>query len=429
MNVGEKLSSFISNYSEFLKNLGSEFAPFNEKIATINMDSGELKEAVSFILNVSSSLLIFLKSKREELLSEKTSISQKLITQFSTNDNSAFDVSNNVRILIQKKILNFEASLIEKVNGFSRPVVGAIWKKLNQWIEDEIGISSLIVIEKSHENLLILSKDAVDAIFRKLSEELIKFAKDTVESLHQCISSTSAEIRELTLMANINAYPTTNIMQLNFHKYETIILSSLRIEMPYQGSMNRKNLRSLIFEMRSFSMIYMLILSSFGVGRFIAKDDGMKTISYIISLILLFTGILYTYAKSQDSKEEKLNDELTKAQDRILVETKRGVNEFISEWRSFVLVSLKNSLSEISQFAENEIRRDAKSKSDNLVAERLKLSQQSQMLDTKEKNYQELIKKSETWNGQIILLANEINNITPIQALVNLKSSNYGTIH
>lgn len=413
MNGNEKLTTQRDKFLEFINGMESEFGIVKEASKKFAANSNKDIQQVSKELQELSDLtLTTVKKKKDETFVEKAKVTQQIMNQYSSNGMAAsYDVSNNLRNLIQKNITHFELNYNETANGFSKPVIGKIWEETKEWLE-EINEASLRESHRSHEVQLSLSKDTSDSIFSKLEKSLIKFAENDTVTLTQKVKEVQKETKEYLATYSINDYSPTEPKFDFSKKYEKQIQSCLRIEMRYQGSYTKRNFRSMIFEMRSFSMMFLLLLSSFGVNKYIVDKPQWQFIVFITSICLIVVGILVTFANAQDSKEDRLEDEIEKARERMISEIKRAVNEFISEWKTFVLSNFKTEMADISAETDRLLREDTKKKNDNVVADRLKLNLLSQQLDTKDRNYQELVRKCETWKMQIDSLANEIQKST-----------------
>ena len=69
----------------------------------------------------------------------------------------------------------------------------------------------------------------------------------------------------------------------------------------------------MIIEIRSYSMMFILLVSTLGLNRTeLAKSDAFTIIFYGISVSLIVIGIGATYIKFQDNKIDKLKDEVKK---------------------------------------------------------------------------------------------------------------------
>lgn len=415
MNGNEKLTTHRDKFLEFINGMESEFGIVKEASKKFEANSNnDIQHLSKGLQELSDLTLTTVKKKKDETFVEKAKVTQQIMNQYSSNGMAAsYDVSNNLRNLIQKNITHFELNYNETANGFSKPVIGKIWEETKEWL-DEINEASLRESHRSHEVQLTLSKDTSDSIFSKLEKSLIKFAENDTVTLTQKVKEVQKETKEYLATYSINDYSPTEPKFEFSKKYEKQIQSCLRIEMRYQGSYTKRNFRSMIFEMRSFSMMFLLLLSSFGVNKYIVDKPQWQFIVFITSICLIVVGILVTFANAQDSKEDRLEDEIEKARERMISEIKRAVNEFISEWKTFVLSNFKTEMADISAETDRLLREDTKKKNDNVVADRLKLNLLSQQLDTKDRNYQELVRKCETWKMQIDSLANEIQKTTSL---------------
>ena len=413
MNGNEKLTTQRDKFLEFINGMESEFGIVKEASKKFEANSNkDIQHLSKGLQELSDLTLTTVKKKKDETFVEKAKVTQQIMNQYSSNGMAAsYDVSNNLRNLIQKNITHFELNYNETANGFSKPVIGKIWEETKEWL-DEINEASLRESHRSHEVQLTLSKDTSDSIFSKLEKSLIKFAENDIVTLTQKVKEVQKETKEYLATYSINDYSPSEPKFEFSKKYEKQIQSCLRIEMRYQGSYTKRNFRSMIFEMRSFSMMFLLLLSSFGVNKYIVDKPQWQFIVFITSICLIVVGILVTFANAQDSKEDRLEDEIEKARERMISEIKRAVNEFISEWKTFVLSNFKTEMADISAETDRLLREDTKKKNDNVVADRLKLNLLSQQLDTKDRNFQELVRKCETWKMQIDSLANEIQKST-----------------
>jgi hypothetical protein len=411
----DKLISLKEKFLEFVNGLEAEFSNIKDaskKISTNSTD--DVNGSAKKLQELSDLTLLTVKKKKDETFVEKARVTQQVMNQYSNNGMSAsYDVSNNLRNLIQKNINHFELSYNETASKFSKPVIGSLWTESSEWL-NQINESTIHELHRSHEVHLSIATDTTESVLSNLQKSLVLFAENDVTALTQKVKAVQQETKEYLESYLIKDY-SPNSPKFEFtKKYEELIRSCLRIETPYQGNYTKKNFRSMIFEMRSFSMMFLLLLSSFGINQYIAKNESAKQIVFICSLTLIVVGILVSIAKAQDVKDERLEDEIKKARERIYSEIKRAVSEFISEWKNFILSHFKTEMADISAETDRLIREDTKKKSENVMAERLKLNQLSQVLDTKDRNYQELLRKCESWKLQIDSLSNELQKSTLI---------------
>lgn len=415
MTLNEKLSDITTKFIEFINGLDTEFSSIKEnakKIAT--NDSADIRQSAKALQQLSEQLLSTTKKKKDETFLEKSRVSQQIMNQFTGGNMSAtYDVSNNLRNIIQKKTNQYERSYNDSVNDFHKPVIGSVWKEVDKWL-DELTVNDLFEDDsRSHEVMLTLLDDAAKKILNSLSICLSEFSdKDIVEYETQ-LANTQLEVKEYLESYSIAGYNLVKPAHQLKDKKNKLINSCVRIETPYQGTYQKKNFRSLIFEMRSLSMMFLLILSTLGIkrtGNSDATKDGSIFNDWIFyaSIGLLVVGIISSITNNMDINEERKNDELRKAKERLRAEFKRAINEFASEWKNTLTSNFKSEVAEISTETDKLIREDTKKKSESVVADRIKLNLLSQQLDTKDRNYQELIRKCETWKFQIENTANEI---------------------
>jgi hypothetical protein len=407
MMLYNKLMVLNDKFFDFINGLDEEFEQI--KLATnkiaLNPECN-LKEAYRVLREYSEQVFTTLRIKKDEISINKFAISQKLSNLSNINmAASNSELANQLKNFTQKSSSLFESAFADSVNKHLRPEIGDLWlvsKELVNQLTEEDFIES----HRSNEIQLTINDKTIDSILSSIRKNLEKIAENDIGFLNECLSNIQNEVQKQFENNSVEGFRRL-IKNFEFPvKYDEILTSSVRIESPFQGSCPKIDFRSMIIEMRSYSIMFILLVSTFGLNK--SKNETLINAIYVTSLILIVIGAFATYAKIKDSKTDKKADELKKAREKISNEIKRGITEFISEWRSLVLAGFKTAMSEIVAEVERTIKEDLTSRMDKLTKEKTELTKVYAEIDMAEKKYQEAFRKSENLKSQIDLYKHEI---------------------
>ncbi len=391
MHTSEKVTHNLNKYREWVNSFDDDFREIRTSaLLLLNNDctnhAGVLHELATLVDNG-------LKSARQLTTTEKAEVSKQLMGLFAnTAASGSYELSAALRNIVQKNSNLFESNYGNKLNLFYKPVIGAIWKDIDHWV---CSITRLQETHRSQDIQLSVPRETIEDFLLRLRNRILENCAEDMALLYDHIRLVREEAGQLLQPVIGKGLASAPPVVVYAAKADQLITSCLRIETPYQGSYPRKNFRSFIFEMRSFSMMFLLILSSFGINKYIAKNEQAKTIVFIISMTLVAIGILNTFANSHDSKIDKEEDELNKARQKIYAELKRSLNECMADWKTYVLGVFRYAMADITDEADQLIREDSKQKTDDLAAEKSRLNNLSQQLEARDRKLQELVRKSE----------------------------------
>jgi hypothetical protein len=395
-SLNDKYSLLIEKFKDFINNLDNEFSNLKEKIED---DLGNISE-ISKLAELSENVMSKIKSNQSDTAIEKSNVIEELKAHAGNNPMSmSIEISNIIRNLIQKNISNIDQEYNEIINKFSKPVIGSFWKETNEWIGN-FGEDNFKKTSKSGEVQLTISDDSIENLFSFMEKNFCQFADQNIAFFNEKINNIQTEIDHLLVSKKIN-YTISNLTAGLSIQYGDLIKSVLRFDSPYQGRYPKSNFKKMIMEVRSYSVMFILLLSTLGINREAFKDNPiMLNIIYVTSFTLIGIGVLFTYIKIQDTKVDKIEEELRKAKEKINMEIKRALNEFINEWKNTVVSKSKMILFDLSFEIENIVKEDSRNKD----LEKQKLNQLLQELDKKERRLTENYKTGENLKTQITQL-------------------------
>lgn len=406
MNHNQKYSEVINKFHSFISSIDGELINFNQNEINENLKDS-IESSIEQLHALSLQVVETIKNKKEENKVEKGNLIEQLNLYSNSGMASASDLSNLTKNLIQKTITNIELQFSENSSKFAKPVIGSIWSETNEWVE-KINESIFKKETRSSDVQLTISPSTTDELFALLNKRFSLFAESNISAFNKINKKICNEINALLKERNINIKKPIAIETDISLNYREIIKSSLRFDLPYQGSYPKASFKTIIMEVRSYSVMFIILLSMFGYNKNSFKDNpSVMTIITIVSLLLIVSGVLVTYTKVLDTKTEKLEEEIRKAKDRILSEIKRAANEFVSDFKNLVLSKYKFVLTEFSSEIDQIIRKDSKIKED----EKQQLNSYLKQLETKERQLGDFLKKGEDLLKHIVLIKSEINII------------------
>lgn len=407
MNLSNKLSILTEKFTDFISGLDNDFEQIKKSASDISFDSTtDLIESYKQLQVTSEEVYLAIKKNRDDSSSRKASIQQELSTASNNNTSSLnSDLANQLRNYTQKSNLLFESNYNESISRQFKPEIGNLWLDSKELV-NQITESHLAESHRSNEIQLTLKSEIVDSILNDLKQRLKNLADNDIEVLNSNISTIQSEVKRQLELKSIKGFNEIEPIFDFAAKLNEILKSSIRIETPFQGSCPKLDFRSIIIEMRSYSIMFILLVSTFHLNK--SDNEFINTSIVLISAILIVIGALATYTKIQDTRTDKRIDELKKAKEKTTNEIKRGVSDFLNDWRNIVLSSLKTTINDISSEIERTIKEDTAKKQEMSLIEKARLSKELAEVDMLDRKYQEAFRKCESIKTQIDLFKHEI---------------------
>jgi len=399
MTLSEKISNVATKHDEFISGLGEDFASLKKNSQEFLQTEIAASEQVEKILSFNETTLQKINEIREKVAKNKTEKSNELQQPTLINAPAiATDALNQVRNLTQSCLNGFDFTYSESTSKMLRAKVGTFWIESSKWLET-INESSLIKNSRSNEIQLRTNQDTEKNLYVFWEIFFKEIANIDTQMLNGIVIEVEQKKKEIA-----GFEISTDIFILT-KKSDAIIESVSRIETPYSGNYPKVNFRSLIIEVRSYSMMFILLVSTLGLNRQFEQNDSLMFGFYIISITLIAFGVGATYIKVQDTKVEKLEDEIKKVKERLSAETKRAANEFSTEWKAFIQFMLRGKMNELVAKAEFITKKF----SNNKIDARQKINLDSQQLDSYDRNLQEHLRKAEAFRIHLQTLKTEIS--------------------
>ena len=412
MNLSLKYSNLCNRFLDFINGLDDDFISLKVTIKTITeSQTDDLPKSIAQLQELNNLFTTIFKGIKEANLKEKSEISEQLLNHSDNSESpSTINVYSPINRLIQTHLKNFDVTYSETTHKFNRPVIGSFWLETNKWL-DQIKESNIGKLKRSNEVVLSISEKTKESLFIFLRTNFTKFVENDVDFYNQRIENAHIEIKNLLESNGIFNYEFPKLEFNLSQKSEDIISSSLRIDNPFQGSYRKVNFRSVILEIRSYTTMFILVMSTLGFNRQFGTNDSFMQFFYIISFTLLALGILSTYINIQNTKTDTMEAELNKAKINLTNEIKRVVNEFVNEWRSIISRNFNTSLNELSFAAQQivgEYTEELRKKAQIRMNEKTNLTQLLQQSESKDRGLNIVINKCESFKLQMDTLKNEI---------------------
>lgn len=325
---------------------------------------------------------------------ERNNITTRLLELNNSGFQYPSELVNFARSLIQKKTSNFEYFINNASNKFCKPIIGSFWEENNTLIEkfDEEYFEKEF---RSIEVLLTINKNFSDCFFNNTSASLKKYSDSICKEFNNQIEAVINELNIFLNKKNVSYFKIHSKDYKDIISTKEILKSVLRIDTPYQGSYPKANFRSVIIHVRSYSIMLVMILSMLGLNSQIRKPENASIANafYIVSVALMVFGILLTYVKMQDAKSEKIEDEIKKVKEKLNIEAKRIVTEFVNELRSFLLSNFRIITADIYNNFDVLVK--------NMESEKQSLNQKLKTLNEEDEGINKLIKIANTQLSEI----------------------------
>ena len=395
MDLNEKYSNLRNECLVFINELDEDiYLEIQQHIEFILNDNEiDLKHGVKQLREFYDQLTSMVNAKKEANNIEKSFIiDQKRKFPSITSSMINSEVFNYIKKLIEKRQSFFDSECIQLANQFKKPKIGTLPKEIEDWL-NQITEADFIKEKKTHETLLSISQSTIESILFKLKTSLDKFASDNFELFNNQTATLHKEIKTYLESHSIEGFEIPD--KISYHNkliYDELIMTCLRFDETFIGKIPKQNFRSIILDVRSYSIMFFLILSMFGVNRgLLMKNETMNIVFYLFTFILVYIGILYTIKKTQDSKIEKMEEELNKAKDNISKGIKKIIEEFFSEWNTSVKSYFKTIISDISSETERIIKSDTNIKTQKKEDQKQQFDEQLLHINARESNYNKIL--------------------------------------
>lgn len=262
----------------------------------------------------------------------------------------------------------FEEFISEEMFNYFKPKIGLFWQEIDIWIE-------AATKEDTHENegssrkgntqkkylfeedkqrasyndiKLVLRKD-VEASFLTFCEaKLSAFSTKILSEGENLLKILVAEIDADKDKKNINYEVALSTNLLNFYnqKNERIIESVVRIDKPYEGRYPKTNYKNLLMEVRGYSIMLILILSTLRINT--NANDDIAFIFYTAIFMLIAWGVVDTYFKTKSGKQEQFLKETQNVVEKLNSDFKRIANDYSMEVKGLLSKWFETTLLQIT---------------------------------------------------------------------------------
>ena len=244
----------------------------------------------------------------------------------STKVNWENDPFYQVKNGVQQQLGLLEKRIQDSMERFFLPATGEFWGKIHPSIDT---LRELDTTEKAKSNVLRIDDKVQEAFLnlnrRVLSQQfksVMRLVNDAVNSLEKDMAQTCRQ-KEIP---TISLY----VSPLNDKELPLTLDSTVRMERSYEATVQRKGFYEYFMAVRKYQMLFLMLVSLFGIGSFIRRQPQIMITA---SLILTAFGA-YTLRKTvSQERQEQTEKEVERARENLREETKRIANETLQRWR------------------------------------------------------------------------------------------------
>lgn len=311
------------------------------------------------------------------------------------------DPYNSIKYNIQYQLSQLERNINDKLDLFFLPGTGPFWGKVYPTVDT---LSRLDTVEKAKTNTLKLPDKARDMFLNHtrnvLEERFLIFTQLTNEALVN-INIDTTQVCEQKNVPPINFF----IAPLNEKDSQTTLDSAIRIERAYEANVQRKGWYEYFMAVRKFQMIFLMLISLFGIGSFIRKQPKIMITA---SLILTAFGA-YTLRKTvKQERDEQTEKELEKARENLKDEARRMGSETAQRWRKQFSDYYKSVNTQFIKQIEETSQAYLMHKHSTLEDEKRLHQRLLQNIDNTDKHYAAFYRNQEVWQRNHQRLKSEL---------------------
>ncbi len=232
-----------------------------------------------------------------------------------------YQIKNNT----QQQLVLLEKRVQDAMERFFLPATGDYWNKVYPSIDT---LKELETITKAKSNILKINDKVQDAFLNLNRKVLHQQYKNIMRLVNDAVNSLEKEIGQNCREKEI---PIVNFFNnpLSDKELPLILDSSVRMERPYEATVQRKGFYEYFMAVRKYQMLFLMLVSLFGIGSFIRSKPQIT-----ITASLILTGFgAYTLRKTvRQERQEQMDKEVYRAQENLREEAKRIGNETLQRW-------------------------------------------------------------------------------------------------
>lgn len=308
-----------------------------------------------------------------------------------------------IKSSVQQQLSLLEKRVQDSMERFFLPATGEFWGKIYPSIDT---LSELETTEKAKSNVLKIHDTVRDAYLNLNRKVLQQQFKSTMRLVNDAVSSLEKDMAQVCQQNNV---PMVSLFvnPLSDKELPIILDSTVRVERPYEATVQRKGFYEYFMAVRKYQMLFLMLVSLFGIGSFIRKQPQIMITA---SLILTAFGA-YTLRKTvRQERQEQTDKEVERAREMLRDETKRIGNETLQRWRKQMADYFKTLNSQVLRQIEETTSNYQQRKSAQQDEEKRTYQRIIQNLDTNDKALMGYQRSQDMWLRNVQRLKLELKS-------------------
>lgn len=369
----------------------------NEEIQEIpSNEVSDIKERVSRLLDESRRELTQLR-KTEHLMKLYKKMVYPAANQLAPSKLQFGDSETVVGI---KQFFNnylqvLEKSVNEELDYNFNIHSGELGKKIEQFLGN---LSELQTESKNKTDVLSIRPQDRTDFSQIMKQEISNYYQLLLKKIDLAFEFLEQELNSQLL--NLNSENKSLLIDHNIDfNASAYITNVVKMDRPFEAVIPRKNWLDHIMGARKYQMLFIMIISTFGLS-FLRQ---MKWFMVPTSFILIGFGIRSIIKNSKNETAEAKEREVIKAKELMKEEAKRIISDFNSKMKRVIGDHIRVQNSIISKSLDGSIGNSYQSMADQIDREKKQAITIQQKVESEEKAIQTLITKLETWQKNIEL--------------------------
>ncbi len=300
------------------------------------------------------------------------------------------DPYTTIKYSLQQQLTQLEKNINDQLDLFFLPGTGPFWGKVFPTIDT---LNRLDTIEKAKTNVLKVPDKASDLFLAHTRAVLEQQFQQFTQHINNSIRSVESDVQQTCERKNILPLQFF-ITFLDEKDARTTLDSAIRIERPYEANVQRKGFYEYFMAIRKYQMVFLMMMSLFGIGSFIRKQPKIMITA---TLILTAFGAFMLRKTVKQEREEQTEKELEKARETLKDEAKRMSSETAQRWRKQLSDYFKTLSGQLVRQVEETAQSYLLHKHSTLEDEKRLQQRLLQNLDNTDKQFANFYRNQEMW--------------------------------
>lgn len=327
--------------------------------------------------------------QEERNLKAKRVLNQQQVIKLQSDSGSSLqDVLAQLKTFTNQQLNQVEKGVLQSMEDAVRPQIGSFTKEVEALVDE---LESLDEEKGSKQTRLYIPdniqrsfQESVSRFFQTMGQENLVILRDTLKGLEEEIEKILAQ-HELPAVS-------FNVRYLTDQPLQQIMMSAVRWERPYEGSLGRKGPYEYFMAMRKYQMIVFMLASSLGLSFL----RNLRLYMIPVTILLLGVGGYNVYRSVEKERADNDSKELDKAKDSLKNEAKRIGSEVVRQWGKVIADHIKQQNHQILQTLESHLKEVGRKKDADLDEQKKRSQRQTQSLDSMERKYSNIQRGKET---------------------------------